>query len=216
MNPLYARATFVTAAHNLRQLPEDSLAEVAFAGRSNAGKSSALNTIAGHGKLARTSKTPGRTQQIVCFGLGDGRYLTDLPGYGYAKVPKKQIDHWRQTLTRYLSTREPLRCLVLVMDVRRPLTDHDWLLIEAAARGGVALHCLLTKADKLSRNRAMAALHATHKALEEAGVAATLQLFSALKKSGVEDAHELLDSFLGEIPQAAPPVAASDSSAPDG
>ncbi len=215
MNPLYARATFVTAAHNLRQLPDDSLAEVAFAGRSNAGKSSALNTIAGHGKLARTSKTPGRTQQIICFGLGDGRYLTDLPGYGYAKVPKKQLDHWRQTLTRYLSSREPLRCLVLVMDVRHPLTDYDWLLIEAATRGNVALHCLLTKADKLSRSRAMAVLHATRKALEEAGVEASLQLFSALKKSGVDDAHELLDEFLAEIPPDARPAAPDDSSTPD-
>jgi GTP-binding protein len=196
MNPLYCRAEFTTAAYNLKQLPEDSRAEVAFAGRSNAGKSSAINTITRHGKLARTSKTPGRTQEINYFGLGDGLYLADLPGYGYAKVPKKQLEHWRHTLTQYLVSRKPLRCLILVMDIRHPLTDYDWLLINAAQRGGVGLHCLLTKADKLSRSQANAVLMKSRDELAEAGIEATLQTFSSLKKQGIDDAHELLDMYL--------------------
>lgn len=201
MNPLYTRAEFATAAHNLSQMPDDSVAEVTFAGRSNAGKSSAINTITRRNKLARTSKTPGRTQEINFFTLGDGRYISDLPGYGYAKVAKKQLEHWRRTLTRYLSTRKPLKCLVLVMDIRHPLTDHDWLLIEAASQNGVGLHCLLTKADKLSRNQAASTLHKVRAELEKAGVEATLQTFSALKKEGVDDAHELLDMYLLDQPE---------------
>lgn len=207
MNPLYARAEFATAAHNLSQMPDDSVAEVAFAGRSNAGKSSAINTITRRNKLARTSKTPGRTQEINFFTLGDGRYLSDLPGYGYAKVAKKQIAHWRHTLTRYLSTRKQLKCLVLVMDIRHPLTDYDWLLIDAASKGGVELHCLLTKADKLSRNQAAATLHKVRAELEDAGIEATLQTFSALKKEGVDDAHELLDMYMLEQPESEEGVA---------
>jgi len=172
------------------------MAEVAFAGRSNSGKSSAINVITRNKKLARTSKTPGRTQLINHFEVAPGLFLVDLPGYGYAKVSKKQIKHWQATLGGYLSTRESLRCLVIVMDIRHPLSDHDWRLIDWALQGNTALHCLLTKSDKLSYGAAKQTLLSTKHTLENEGIECTLQLFSALKKTGLEDAHELLDSFL--------------------
>ncbi len=197
-NPIYFNTQFISSAHKLSQLPQDSEIEVAFAGRSNAGKSSAINVITNNKKLARISKTPGRTQLINHFEVTPGRYLVDLPGYGYAKVPKSQRLHWQTTLGDYLLTREPLRCLVIVMDLRRPLTDQDWNMIEWSQSGGVALHCLLTKSDKLSRGAAQKALLGAKRSLETAGVECTLQLFSALHKSGIDDAHELLDMYLAE------------------
>ena len=130
INPVYFNATFTKSARTLDQLPDDSLAEVAFAGRSNSGKSSAINVITRNRKLARTSKTPGRTQLINHFEVTPGHYLVDLPGYGYAKVSKSQLAHWRTTLGGYLLNRAPLRCLVIVMDIRHPLSDHDWRLID--------------------------------------------------------------------------------------
>lgn len=196
-NTVYFSTTFTTSAHTLDQLPEDSLAEVAFAGRSNSGKSSAINVITRNKKLARTSKTPGRTQLINHFQVTPGYYIVDLPGYGYAKVSKSQIKHWRTTLGGYLLNREPLRCLVIVMDIRHALSDHDWRLIEWALQSNTALHCLLTKSDKLSNSAARKALMDASTTLENEGVDCTMQLFSALKKTGVEDAHELLDMYLG-------------------
>lgn len=195
-NTRYFQTSFTTSAHTLAQLPRDSLAEVAFAGRSNSGKSSAINTITRNKKLARTSKTPGRTQLINHFVVTPGNYLVDLPGYGYAKVSKSQIKHWQSTLGGYLRTREALRCLIIVMDIRRPLSDHDWRLIEWSLQGAASLHCLLTKSDKLSKGAATAVLHETQHKLEQEGIESTLQLFSALKKSGIDDAHELLDMYL--------------------
>ena len=196
MNPLYFRTTFSTSANAISQLPEDSLAEVAFAGRSNAGKSSAINTITRNGKLARTSKTPGRTQLINFFPVMAQRYLVDLPGYGYAKVSRSQQKHWQAVLGDYLISREQLRCLVLVMDVRHPLTDHDWKMIEFQQQGAGQLHLILTKADKISRNAAKKTLFETQAELERNGIEATLQLFSAHKAEGVDDAHTLLDMYL--------------------
>jgi len=198
-NTAYFRAQFETSASDSRQSPE-AVAEVAFAGRSNAGKSSAINTITRNGKLARTSKTPGRTQLINHFALGEGRYLVDLPGYGYAQVSKARQQAWQQAMTRYLVSREALVGLVLVMDIRHPLTDGDWQLIELQQRGASQLHVLLTKADKLSRNQANRSVVEVQKALEEAGIEATLQVFSSLKATGVEDAHAVLDHWLFEIP----------------
>ena len=195
-NSRYFQTRFITSAHTLAQLPNDSLAEVAFAGRSNSGKSSAINTITRNKKLARTSKTPGRTQLINHFEVVPGNYLVDLPGYGYAKVSKSQIKHWQTTLGDYLRNRESLRCLVIVMDIRRPLSDHDWRLIEWSMQGSAALHCLLTKSDKLSKGAAQATLLNAKQTLEKEGIDSTLQLFSALKKTGVSDAHELLDMYL--------------------
>jgi len=195
-NTRYFQTCFTTSAHTLAQLPKDSLAEVAFAGRSNSGKSSAINTITRNKKLARTSKTPGRTQLINHFAVSPGNYLVDLPGYGYAKVSKSQIKHWQSTLGGYLQNRESLRCLIIVMDIRRPLSDHDWRLIEWSLAGSASLHMLLTKSDKLSRGAAKSSLLDTKRTLEEEGIDCTLQLFSALKKTGVDDAHELLDMYL--------------------
>lgn len=196
INSIYFNTHFTTSAHTLGQLPDDSIAEVAFAGRSNAGKSSAINTITRNKKLARTSKTPGRTQLINHFEVVAGNYLVDLPGYGYAKVSKSQIRHWQAALGGYLKNRESLKCLVVVMDIRHALSDYDWRLIEWATQGDSALHCLLTKSDKLSNNAAKVTLMKTAASLEEAGVECTLQTFSALKKHGIEEAHELLDMYL--------------------
>ncbi|MCB1757807.1 MAG: YihA family ribosome biogenesis GTP-binding protein [Gammaproteobacteria bacterium] len=196
MNKTYFAARFSTSANGLSQLPDDSLAEVAFAGRSNAGKSSAINAITRNGKLARTSKTPGRTQLINFFSLAEHRYLVDLPGYGYAKVSKQQQQHWQGILHDYLTQREQLRCLIMLMDSRHPLTDYDWQMIDLQQQGHAQLHVILTKADKLSKNAAHKTLYATQGALETAGIEATLQLFSATRPSGLEDAHSLLDMYL--------------------
>lgn len=209
MKPLYHGASFATSAHKLHQCPTDARVEIAFAGRSNAGKSSALNCLTGNKKLARTSKTPGRTQLMNYFKLDDaGRYLVDLPGYGFAKVSRSQLNHWRDTLGRYLAERDTLACLVIVMDARRPLTDHDWRMIEWIQQGRAELHFLLTKSDKLSRNQAKATLLATQRELEDAGVEATLQLFSSLKKEGVDDLQGLLDSYY--YPDSQSPATADD------
>ncbi len=196
INSAYFNATFKKSAHTLEQLPDDSVAEVAFAGRSNSGKSSAINVITRNKKLARTSKTPGRTQLINHFEITPGHYLVDLPGYGYAKVSKTQLAHWRKTLGGYLLSRQPLRCLIIVMDIRHPLSDHDWRLIEWTMEASVNLHCLLTKSDKLSKGAAQRALLSTGATLESEGIPCTLQTFSALKKTGIDDAHELLDMYL--------------------
>ena len=196
INTNYFNSQFTTSAHTLGQLPDDSTAEVAFAGRSNAGKSSAINTITRNKKLARTSKTPGRTQLINHFEVVPGNYLVDLPGYGYAKVSKSQIRHWQAALGGYLKNRESLKCLVVVMDIRHALSDYDWRLIEWAMQGDSALHCLLTKSDKLSRGAARAMLLKVSQQLEDEGIECTLQTFSALKKDGVEESHELLDMYL--------------------
>lgn len=202
MNTVYFSAQFKSSASDPYHCPP-ALAEVAFAGRSNAGKSSAINTITRNGKLARTSKTPGRTQLINHFALDEDRYLVDLPGYGYAQVSKARQKQWQAAMTRYLMSRSSLRGLILVMDIRHPLTDADWSLIELQQSGESGLHVLLTKADKLSRNQAASALLQTQNALADAGVEATLQDFSALKKSGLEDAHAVLDQWLYDKPLAA-------------
>ena len=196
MNPVYRRAQFSGSAHSLRQLPDEVTSEVAFAGRSNAGKSSAINTLTGNRKLARTSRTPGRTQLINHFELGDGYFLVDLPGYGYAKVSHDKRRHWAATLGRYLSGRDCLRCLVVVMDIRHALTDADWDMIELQQQGSSDLHLLLTKADKLNRNKQMQALMQAQRACEEAGIEATLQTFSSSTGEGLEDLHSVLDQHL--------------------
>ena len=199
MNTVYFSAQFDSSASDPYHCPQ-AIAEVAFAGRSNAGKSSAINTITRNGKLARTSKTPGRTQLINHFALGDDFYLVDLPGYGYAQVSKDKQKQWQAAMTRYLLSREPLRGLILVMDIRHPLTEADWTLIELQQQGQSELHVLLTKSDKISRNQTSSALRSTRIELEKAGVEATLQDFSALKKSGIDDVHAVLDSWLFDVP----------------
>jgi GTP-binding protein len=184
---------FLTSSWQVHQFPPDIGTEVAFAGRSNAGKSSALNAITGRKDLARTSKTPGRTQLINFFVLEDGRRLADLPGYGYAKVPEKMKRHWRELMSKYVETRVSLAGLVLVMDARRPLTDFDVQMLEWSQANGLAAHLLLTKADKLSRNEANATLR---KVREAAGEIASAQLFSAVTKAGVDEARARVIAML--------------------
>lgn len=201
MNPLYRRATFLLGAHQLRQLPPDEGREVAFAGRSNAGKSSALNTITGNRSLARTSKTPGRTQQINFFRLDETRRLVDLPGYGYAKVPEQAKRHWQHILERYLQTRTSLRGLMLVMDVRHPLKEFDRQMLLWCKKVGMPVHVVLTKADKLKRGAAQRALHGVEGHLRELSLqGAGVQLFSSLKGTGVEEAQRRLDEWLEALP----------------
>lgn len=203
MHPVYQQATFEKGAHSLSQLPPDEGSEVAFAGRSNSGKSSAINRITGQKSLARTSKTPGRTQQINFFVLDDARYIVDLPGYGYAKVSEKIKRHWQKTLGDYLQMRRSLRGLVLMMDIRHPMNDFDCQMIGWCQHAGMPLHILLTKADKLSRGAAGNVLQEVRQLLiKEYDVKrdkpwATVQLFSALKGVGLEEAWQKLDSWFG-------------------
>ena len=198
-NPAYQRAQFIMGAHSLNQLPPDEGFEVAFAGRSNAGKSSAINKITGQKSLARTSKTPGRTQQINFFKLDEHRYIVDLPGYGYAKVSEKVKRHWQKTLGDYLHQRQALRGLVMMMDIRHPFTDFDAQMLNWCQHEGMPTHILLTKADKLGRGAASGVLQKVRNTLgKEFGVDrespwATAQLFSALKGTGVDEAREVLD-----------------------
>jgi GTP-binding protein len=185
--PSFPQATFLTSAWQPHQFPADSGAEIAFAGRSNAGKSSALNAITGRKDLARTSKTPGRTQLINFFALDHPQQrFADLPGYGYAKVPEQMKRHWRELLSRYVEARESLTGLVIVMDSRHPLTDYDVQMLEWSRANGLPTHLLLTKADKLSRNQATNTLRQVRQAVD--GVA-TVQLFSAVSKLGVDEAR---------------------------
>lgn len=182
----FPNTEFLTSAWQPRQFPPDTGAEVTFAGRSNAGKSSALNAITGRTHLARVSKTPGRTQLINFFSLSPEQRLTDLPGYGFAKVPAEMQQHWRDLLSRYVERRNSLRGIVIVMDARRPLTDYDRHMLAWVDAQHLPVHLLLTKADKLNKSEAQAALRSV---LEETGHIASAQLFSALKKTGVEEAR---------------------------
>ncbi|MFZ0467833.1 MAG: ribosome biogenesis GTP-binding protein YihA/YsxC [Thiogranum sp.] len=189
-------AQFLTSVPEVRLAPPDTGAEAAFAGRSNAGKSSALNAITAQRSLARTSKTPGRTQQINFFDLGDDRRLVDLPGYGYAKVPQAMKDRWQRHLAEYLRVRQSLRGLVLLMDCRHPLTEFDQNMLSWCTDAGLPVHILLTKADKLKRGPASSVLLAVRKQLPEWHPQASVQLFSALKNAGVDAAREVLSSWL--------------------
>lgn len=191
----FNQAKFFKSAQKVSQLPE-SIAEVAFAGRSNAGKSSAINTITNIKSLARTSKTPGRTQLLNYFQLEDKFFIVDLPGYGYAKVSHSIQKEWEKSLTQYIETREQLRGVVLIMDIRHPLTEHDCSMIEWVTSYNIPIHILLTKADKLNRGPAMNVLQQVRKALGEYSDLVTVQLFSSLNGSGVEDAKYKLNQWL--------------------
>lgn len=188
-------ARFHAAAHLRRQWPAPGKPEVAFAGRSNVGKSSAINVIVNRRGLARTSKTPGRTREIVFFELDSGERLVDLPGYGYAKAPLTARRHWQKTVTEYLKTRETLRALILPMDVRRPLTPLDRQMLDWCDAFRLPAHVLLTKADKLGRGRASDALAELRKELRGSPVVG-LQLFSASTRQGVEAARDAIVAFL--------------------
>jgi GTP-binding protein len=195
--PIFQNATFFISAGQLKDLPPASGIEVAFAGRSNAGKSSALNTLANHNRLAYVSKQPGRTQLINFFTLGNDRHLVDLPGYGYAKVPEAMRAHWQNVLSRYLSERTSLGGLVLVMDSRHPLTPLDRQMLDWFTPSGNPVHVLLTKSDKLSRSEASLTLAKVRKELVASwGENITVQLFSSLKKQGVEEAEAVIGKWL--------------------
>ena len=197
--PLFQQATFLTTVAHLRDLPPDSVREVAFAGRSNAGKSSAINTLAGRVRLAYVSKTPGRTQHLNYFTLAEGRYFVDLPGYGYAKAPAEIRAQWEGLIGPYLSKREQLAGLVVIMDIRRPLTDLDLRLIDWFRPTGRPIHILLSKADKVSRQEQTKILRSVKAELATWGGAElySVQLFSSLKKIGVDEAEGVLAGWLG-------------------
>ena len=196
---LCQQASFLTSAARVEQCPEDEGYEVAFAGRSNAGKSSALNTLT-RASLARTSKTPGRTQLLNFFSLDEERRLVDLPGYGYAKVPIPLKLHWQQHLEAYLGSRTSLMGLVLMMDIRHPLTPFDCLMLDWAASSQMPMHILLTKADKLTFGASKSALLKTQKEIEKRwGATASIQLFSSTKRLGVAEAHQVLAQWLQQV-----------------
>jgi GTP-binding protein len=197
-NP-FQQTEFLTSANALKQLPPDEGSEVAFAGRSNAGKSSALNTITSQRSLARTSKTPGRTQLINFFSINEMQRLVDLPGYGYAKVPEAVKRHWQQVLADYLRSRRSLRGLVLMMDIRHPLKEFDRQMLDWCHHQQMPVHVLLTKADKLSRGAASKTLQELRKVLKEAYPLGSAQLFSSLDKQGVDEARTLLSEWLHTV-----------------
>jgi GTP-binding protein len=187
-------AKYVLNAHELHQLPPDSGREVAIAGRSNAGKSSAINTLTGQKALARTSKTPGRTQQIVIFEVDPDRRIADLPGYGYAKVPESLRKHWRVVMQKYFERRRSLSGVVLVMDIRHPMRPFDEQMINWCVTASVPCHILLTKADKLKRGPAQATLHKVQRDLP---AGATVQVFSSKSRDGLEPLVECLRGWFG-------------------
>jgi len=205
--PIFQNAVFHTTVASLRDLPVDALREVAFAGRSNAGKSSAINTLANHSRLAYVSKMPGRTQHLNYFRLTEGKYFVDLPGYGFAKAPEEIRSQWEGLLAPYLQHRAPLMGLVLIMDIRHPLTDLDLQMIGWFAQTGKPVHILLSKADKLSSQEQKSTLREVESAIARFGDFYTVQLFSSTKKTGVAEAETVLANWLDmELKNTPPPV----------
>lgn len=196
--PLFRHAAFEISVAKPNELPQASGPEIAFAGRSNAGKSSAINTLADHTRLAYVSKTPGRTQLINLFRLRCGAALVDLPGYGYADVPVAVRRQWQGLLEHYLTHRQALVGMVLIMDARRPLTELDRQMINWFGPTGKPIHCLLTKSDKLTRQEQARVLREVRAELDAIGSPITVQLFSSLKKAGVEEAEKVIAPWLGE------------------
>lgn len=190
----YRQASFFKSAAKLSQCPENEGREVAFAGRSNAGKSSALNALTGSNKLARTSKTPGRTQLINFFQVQDDVFLVDLPGYGYAKVPEAMKKEWQHHMTDYLERRDALVGLVLLMDIRHPMKEFDQMMLNWSVSANLPLHILLTKADKLKQGAAKQVLNKLKQELARFPLVST-QLFSSLKRTGVDQLAMKLDEW---------------------
>lgn len=193
----YRAVRFFDSVNDLARLPPDDGQEIAFAGRSNAGKSSAINVLTGQRQLARVSKTPGRTQLLNFFEVTPARYLVDLPGYGYAEVPDAIRQHWQKLLERYLRERAALRGLVLLMDIRHPLTGLDQQMLAWCGARQLPVHVLLTKADKLSRGTALTTLQQLRRALQPHHPNVSAQLFSALTGQGKDDVCAQLDLWLG-------------------
>jgi GTP-binding protein len=197
MNPYYRRARFLGSAARLHQAPPDHGFEVAFAGRSNAGKSSAINALCDQRALAKTSKTPGRTRLLNFFVLDHQRRLVDLPGYGFAKVPENTRREWQSLMEGYLSERHSLQGLMLVMDCRHPLAEFDRQMLEWNAHQRLPTRILLTKSDKLKRGAANGTLLQVRRDLSRYGDMVSVQLFSSLKKLGIDHAHAQLDLWFG-------------------
>ncbi|WP_370387857.1 ribosome biogenesis GTP-binding protein YihA/YsxC [Snodgrassella alvi] len=196
---LFRHARFYTTVNHLKDLP-DTRAEIAFVGRSNAGKSSAINTLTNHTRLAYVSKTPGRTQHINFFELTNGGYMVDLPGYGYAQVPEAVRRHWVSLLGDYLQTRTQLIGLILIMDARHPLKELDKQMLDFFAVTNRPVHILLSKADKLSKNEQIKTLACVRKALQPyiARQQVSVQLFSSLKKQGMEEVNQIAASWFAQ------------------
>ena len=194
----FNQTQFLTSASDLSECPADSEAEVAFAGRSNAGKSSAINCICSQPGLARTSKTPGRTQLINFFAIEPTTYLVDLPGYGFAKVPLEVKNKWQKELEKYLSLRKPLVGLILLTDIRHPLKNHDLVMIDWAVKSNLPLHLLLTKSDKLKRGAAQNVFLKV-RAKMEPFPNVTVQLFSSFKTIGVAEARDIITRWMTRV-----------------
>jgi GTP-binding protein len=194
--PNYRRAAYLTSAAKFTQCPPDEGWEVAFAGRSNAGKSSAINSLTGNSKLAKTSRTPGRTQMINFFELSASQRLVDLPGYGFAKVPLAVKREWTRQLESYLQKRQCLRGMILLMDVRHPLQAFDQQMLDWALTASMPVHVLLTKADKLKKGPASATLLKVKAQLAPHAELVSVQLFSALKHTGHEQLLNVLNGWL--------------------
>ena len=199
MNPIYHQAKFINSSPDLKDTPEDQGKEIAFAGRSNAGKSSAINTLTRQNGLARISKTPGRTQMLNFFEINDQKRFVDLPGCGYAKVPIAVKKKWHELMEKYLTQRKSLCAIILVMDVRHPLTEFDWQMVNWCQHTGLPLHILLTKADKLTYGAAKNTLMQVQKELVDINFPLTMQLFSALKKTGVDEVHKALNLLFNQV-----------------
>jgi len=196
MSAFYQQARFLQSATTTETLPPELGFEVAFAGRSNSGKSSTLNRLCQQKSLARTSKTPGRTQLINFFSLPDGKFLVDLPGYGYAKVPEKVKLKWQKFIESYLTQRFTLRGLVIVMDIRRPMLEHDLKTLSWADSRKLPVHVVLNKSDKLKHGQAKSMLLKTRQQLQKYSNTTSVQIFSALKGIGVEELWAQLDMWL--------------------
>jgi GTP-binding protein len=196
INSFFQQANFIKSVPDLELSPEDRGVEIAFAGRSNAGKSSAINRIAQKKALARTSKTPGRTQHIVFFSMDEERRMVDLPGYGFAKVPQQMKIKWQQAINNYLANRQSLQGLVLMMDVRHPLRDYDMMLLDWCQQNELAIHVLLTKADKLKKGPAQSTLLQVRQEFSKNKFNATVQLFSSTKSTGVDEERRLIWNWL--------------------
>lgn len=198
----YHLTHFVLSAPDIRHLPSDTGIEVAFAGRSNAGKSSALNTLTNQKSLARTSKTPGRTQLINLFEVADGKRLVDLPGYGYAEVPEEVKLKWQRALGEYLQKRNSLKGLVVLMDIRHPLKDLDQQMVQWAVASNISVMILLTKADKLASGARKSQLNMVREASKMFGGDIQIEVFSSLKKIGVDKLSLQLDTWFNDLPPA--------------
>ncbi|MES2206456.1 MAG: ribosome biogenesis GTP-binding protein YihA/YsxC [Pseudomonadota bacterium] len=196
MIPRWLPAKYIASAHNWTQMPPETGAEIAFVGRSNAGKSTAINALLNHNRLAFVSKHPGRTQMINFFELRNGLIFADLPGYGFAKVNAELRHHWKEFLTRYLVERRTLKGLMLIMDIRHALQDSDIQMLEWFSGTGKPVHLILTKADKLSRMQAMKHLQVVQQWCKDNYPQGSAQLLSGLRKEGVEDTYKVIQSWL--------------------